>query len=58
VECYRLEAERWRDSYRRAKGLDSVIERAEREAAEEANKRAQAKLDELAMRRTLGRPPS
>jgi flagellar export protein FliJ len=57
-EDYRLEAERWRESYRRAKGLDSVVERAEREAAEEARRRVQAELDELAMRRTLGGPPS
>jgi flagellar export protein FliJ len=53
VEGYRLEAERWRESYRRSKSLDQVVERGQREAHQELQKRAQAELDEQAMRRTL-----
>jgi flagellar export protein FliJ len=55
VERYRLEAERWRESYRRSKSLDQVIERGQREAHQEQQKRAQAELDEQALRRALGR---
>lgn len=55
VERYRLEAERWRESYRRSKSLDQVIERGQREAYQEQQKRAQAELDEQALRRSLGR---
>jgi flagellar export protein FliJ len=54
VERYRLEAERWRESHRRAKSLDKVIERGELEALQIASKRDQAELDELVLRRTLG----
>jgi flagellar export protein FliJ len=54
VEHHRLEAERWRDSYRRSKSLDQVIERGQREAAQVQQKRAQAELDESALRRVLG----
>jgi flagellar export protein FliJ len=54
VECHRLEAERWRASYRRSKSLDQVIERGQREAAQAQQKRAQAELDESALRRLLG----
>jgi len=54
VESYRLEIERWRDSYRRSKSLDQLIERSEREEHQQIEKRAQAELDELAMRRSLG----
>ncbi len=53
IECHRLEAERWRDSYRRSKSLDQVIERGQREEAEVLQKRAQAELDEAALRRRL-----
>jgi flagellar export protein FliJ len=53
-ERYRLEAERWRESYRRSKSLDQFIERGEREEQQTRDKRAQAELDELAMRRCLG----
>ena len=51
VEHYRLETERWRDSYRRSKSLDQFIERGQREAAQVLEKRAQAELDESALRR-------
>ena len=54
VERYRLEVERWRESYRRSKSLDQVVERGHREAREVQQKRAQAELDELALRRSLG----
>ena len=53
VECHRLETERWRDSYRRSKSLDQFIERGQREAAQELDKRTQAELDESALRRLL-----
>jgi flagellar export protein FliJ len=54
VEHHRLEAERWRESYRRSKSLDQVVERGHREAHQELQKRAQAELDEQALRRSLG----
>jgi flagellar export protein FliJ len=54
-ERYRLESERWRESQRRARSLDTVIERGEQEAMREAERRAQAELDELVMRRTFDR---
>ena len=54
VERYRLEAERWRESYRRSKSLDQVVERGHREVREVQQKRAQTELDELALRRSLG----
>jgi flagellar biosynthesis chaperone FliJ len=54
VERYRLETERWRESYRRSKSLDQVVERGHREAHQELQKRAQAELDEQALRRSLG----
>ena len=54
VERHRLEAERWRESYRRSKSLDEVVERGHREAHQELQKRAQAELDEQALRRSLG----
>ena len=54
VDHYRLEAERWRESYRRSKSLDQVVERGHLEARQELQKRAQAELDEQAMRRSLG----
>src|SRR5882757_7645795 len=46
VDHYRLEAERWRESYRRSKSLDQVVERGHLEARQELQKRAQAELDE------------
>ena len=55
VERYRLETERWRESYRRSKSLDIVIEQAQRELLQEHQKRDQAELDELIMQRTLQR---
>ena len=54
VERYRLETERWRESYRRSKSLDHVVERGQREANQELEKRAQTELDEQALRRLLG----
>jgi flagellar export protein FliJ len=53
VECHRLESERWRDSYRRSKSLDQLIERGQREVAQQLGKRTQAELDESALRRLL-----
>jgi len=53
VEKYRLESERWRESYRRSKSLDKVIEQAQREVLQEGQRRDQAELDELIMQRTL-----
>ena len=55
VERYRLETERWRDSYRRSKSLDKVVEQAQREILETHQKRDQAEQDELITQRTLPR---
>jgi flagellar export protein FliJ len=55
VQQYRLEAERWRDSHRRAKSLDKIVGDAEREAAQEQAKREQRELDERALLRMLER---
>jgi flagellar export protein FliJ len=53
VERHRFEAERWRDSYKRSKSLDTVLERAARAANDVAQKRDQADLDERALRQSL-----
>lgn len=53
VEQHRLEAERWRDSHRRAKSLDKIVADAERENALEAARRVQRELDERALQRML-----
>jgi flagellar biosynthesis chaperone FliJ len=53
VEGHRLETERWRESYRRSKSLDQIVERGHREAEQELQKRAQTELDEQALRRSL-----
>jgi flagellar export protein FliJ len=53
VEGHRLETERWRESYRRSKSLDQIVERGHREADQELQKRAQTELDEQALRRSL-----
>lgn len=55
VERYRLEAERWRESQRRARSLGTVIERDEKQALQDAERRAQAELDELVLRRSFDR---
>jgi len=55
VERYRLEVERWQDSYRRAKSLDKIVADGEREVAYEAAKREQRELDERALLRMLER---
>lgn len=55
VVAYRLEAERWRDSHRRAKSLDKIVADAQREAMSELGKREQRELDELTLSRTLER---
>jgi flagellar export protein FliJ len=55
VEGYRLEAERWRDSHRRAKSLDKIVAAAEREVEIESAKRAQREIDELALRSMVER---
>ena len=44
IEAYRLEAERWRESHRRAQALDKVVERSQREARLEAEQRRQARV--------------
>jgi flagellar export protein FliJ len=54
VERYRLEVDRWRESYRRSKSLDQFIEKGHREAHQALEKRAQAELDEQALQRMLG----
>lgn len=53
VERYRLETERWRDSYRRAKSLDKLVGDARRDERSAAEKREQRELDEHALRRML-----
>lgn len=53
VERHRFEMERWRDSHKRAKSLDTVIERAAREASDTVEKRDQAEQDERALRQSL-----
>ncbi len=55
IDLYRMEAERWRESQRRSRSLDTVIERGEQEATRAAERRTQAELDEFVMRRTLDR---
>jgi len=55
VEGYRLEAERWRDSHRRAKSLDKIVADAAREALQEAAMREQRELDERTLWRVLER---
>jgi flagellar export protein FliJ len=55
VERYRLEAEGWRDSHRRAKSLDKIVADAHREALRESSRREQMELDERTLWRVLGR---
>ena len=55
VNRYRLEAERWRDSHRRSKSLDKIVENAAREASLASAKREQRELDERALWRSLER---
>lgn len=55
VVGYRLEADRWRDSHRRAKSLDKIVAAAEREARAELGKREQREQDELTLSRMLER---
>jgi flagellar export protein FliJ len=55
IENYRLESERWRDSHRRSKSLDKIVEIAVREASQEAAKREQHELDERALWQVLDR---
>lgn len=55
VENYRLEAESWRDSHRRVKGLDKIVADAAREEEAAAAKQVQRELDEHAVRRMLER---
>jgi len=55
IENYRLESERWRDSHRRSKSLDKIVEIAAREVSQEAAKREQHELDERALWQVLGR---
>ena len=51
--AYRLQTEQWRESHRRARALEGVIEQARRDARLDAEKRNQTELDELAMRQRL-----
>jgi flagellar FliJ protein len=53
IERYRFEAERWRASHQRAKALDKVIERMERQEHQASQKRDQADTDERALRQSL-----
>lgn len=55
VERYRLESERWRESQRRSRSLDTVIERDAQQALRDADRRAQAELDELVLRQSFHR---
>jgi flagellar export protein FliJ len=55
VEIHRLETEKWRDSYRRAKSLDKIVTDAKLEARNELASREQRELDERTMRRILQR---
>lgn len=55
IVSHRLETERWRDSHRRSKSLDKIVEQAEREVLAELGKREQRELDELTLSRMLGR---
>jgi flagellar FliJ protein len=55
VVAYRLEADRWRDSHRRAKSLDKIVTDARREAMAELGLREQRELDELTLSRMLER---
>jgi flagellar FliJ protein len=50
IEKHRLEADRWRDSHERAKTLDKVIERSQREELYDRQRRNQTEVDELASR--------
>jgi flagellar export protein FliJ len=55
VQSYRLEAERWRDSYRRAKSLDKIVADGARQASLQVAKREQQELDERTLRQMLDR---
>jgi flagellar export protein FliJ len=55
VVAYRNEADKWRDSHRRAKSLDKIVAIAEREALEDLAKREQRELDERTLWRMLER---
>jgi flagellar export protein FliJ len=55
VVAHRLETERWRDSHRRSKSLDKIVEQAERQVLADLAKREQRELDELTLSRMLGR---
>jgi len=50
IERHRFEAERWRHSHQRAKTLDKVIERSQREELHALQRRDQAEVDEIAAR--------
>ena len=51
IEKYRLDADRWRDSHKRAQTLDKVVERSNRDELHARRQREQAELDEQAARR-------
>lgn len=55
IECHRLETERWRDSYRRAKSLDKIVTDAQLEARNDLAAREQRELDERTLSRMLDR---
>ena len=55
VECHRVETEKWRDSYRRAKSLDKIVTDAQLEARNELASREQRELDERTLSRMFER---
>lgn len=55
VVNYRLEADRWRDSHRRAESLERIVAEGERDLREARAKRDQSELDEQAILRVLER---
>lgn len=55
VALHRVETERWRDSYRRAKSLDKIVADAQLEARNELVAREQRELDERTLQRMLER---
>ena len=56
IERHRFETDRWRDSHQRAKALDKVIERSQREYVNALQRRDQSETDERAARLTAHPP--
>jgi len=55
VALHRVETERWRDSYRRAKSLDKIVADAQLEARNDLVAREQRELDERTLQRMIER---